>query len=144
MTGALEQHLDALRVQGFTVVTDALTMTEVDEARHALDEVFRREDTIAPGRGWQTRVYRVAYMLPQKQPLFRTIVQKAGLLALMQAALADSCILSTLNRLTTSPGGEGHALHLDQDQTVPGTLLTIHAIHALDDFTRENGCTRLV
>jgi ectoine hydroxylase-related dioxygenase (phytanoyl-CoA dioxygenase family) len=144
MTGVLEQHLDALRVQGFTIVPDAMTVTEVHEARNALDGIFRREDAIAPGRGWQTQVYRVSYMLPEKHRVFRTIFQKPALLELMRAALGDTCILSSLNGYTTTPGGDGQALHLDQDQTVPGTLLTINAIHALDDFTRENGCTRLV
>ena len=144
MTGVLEQHLDELRVQGFTVVRDALTVTELHEARNALDDIFRREETIAPGRGWQTTVYRVSYMLPQKHRVFRTIFQKPALLELIRAALGETCILSSLNGYTTTPGGEEQALHLDQDQTVPGTLLTINAIHALDDFTRENGCTRLV
>jgi hypothetical protein len=144
MTELLEQHLDALRSQGFTVVPGALTATEVHEARGALDEIFWREDAIAPARGWQTRVYRVSYMLPQKHRVFRTIFQKPALLELIRAALGDTCILSSLNGYTTTPGGEEQPLHLDQEQTVPGTLLTINAIHALDDFTRENGCTRLV
>src|SRR6185295_7103526 len=126
MIAGLEQHLDALRTQGFTVLPHVLPASEVHEARRALDEIFRREDAIAVERGWHTRTHRVSYMLAQKHRLFRTIFQKPTVLALMRAALGDNCILSSVNGFTTIPGGEQQELHLDQEQTVPGTLLNIN------------------
>src|SRR5206468_7796212 len=51
---------------------------------------------------------------------------------------------SSLNGMTMSPGGETQRLHLDQFEHTPGLVVNINATHALDDFTKANGCTRVV
>ena len=144
MTGALDDHAEAVRSRGYTVVEGVLTTAEVEEARFALDEIFGREERIGPLRGWHNDVYKVAYMLPQKHPLFRSFCQREALLSLMRALLGPRCVMASLNGLTMSPGGQDQRLHIDQEETVPGTILCINALHTLDDFTRESGCTRLV
>jgi ectoine hydroxylase-related dioxygenase (phytanoyl-CoA dioxygenase family) len=138
------RHIEALRSSGYAVVEDILTASEVDEARRALAEVFRREQRLGPRRGWHNDRYQVAYVLPQKHPLFRSFCERESLLALMRALLGSRCIVSALNGLTMAPGGREQRLHVDQEESTPGTVLTINAVHVLDDFTRENGCTRLV
>lgn len=62
----------------------------------------------------------------------------------MQMLLGPRCILGSLNGLSMTPGGKGQSLHLDQEETVPNAVLYINALHTLDEFTRENGCTRVV
>lgn len=140
----LASHAAELRRRGYTIVTGVLTPDEVAAARAALDAVFTRERALAPRRGWLTDAYRVAYMLPQKHALFRSFCERAELLALMRAVLGPGCVLGSLNGLDMLPGGAGQELHIDQSESVPGTLLTVNALHTLDDFTSANGCTRLV
>jgi ectoine hydroxylase-related dioxygenase (phytanoyl-CoA dioxygenase family) len=144
MNKTLDDHLDALHVRGFTVIEGIMTTAQIDAARAALEETFRREARIGPRRGWHNEAYKVAYMLPAKHPLFRSFYQNDALLQLMRAALGSRCVLSSLNGLTMIPGGGGQSLHIDQRETVPGVLVCINALHTLDDFTRENGSTRLV
>jgi ectoine hydroxylase-related dioxygenase (phytanoyl-CoA dioxygenase family) len=140
----LARHADELRTRGYTVVRDALTPDELEAARAALDAVFRREATLAPRRGWLTDAYRVAYMLPEKHPFFRSFCMRDDLLALMRAVLGADCTLGSLNGLTMVPGGASQELHIDQAESVPGVVLTVNALHTLDDFTVQTGCTRLV
>ncbi len=138
------RHAGEIRSQGFTIVEGVLAPDEVVAARGALDSVFAREAALAPRRGWLTGAHRVTYMLPQKHPLFRSFCVRDDLLALMRDVLGDGCVLGSLNGLTMQPGGIAQALHIDQAESVPGTVLTVNAIHVLDDFSAANGCTRLV
>ena len=80
MNEGLDDHAEAVRSRGYTVVEGVLTTAEVEEARVALDEIFGREKRIGPLRGWHNDVYKVAYMLPQKHPLFRPFCQPEALL----------------------------------------------------------------
>ncbi len=144
MDGTVKSFLDGLHSTGYAVVEGVLSSAEIAEARRALDEVLGREERVGRRRGWHNEAYRVAYMLPQKHPLFRSFCLRDSLLSLMRAALGRSCVLGSLNGLTMTPGGMRQSLHIDQEETVPGMILCINAIHTLDDFTRENGCTRVV
>src|SRR5262249_17121641 len=54
------------------------------------------------------------------------------------------CNLSNINGLTMTPGGQTQALHLDAPESTPGNCIYINALHCLDDFTKENGATRVV
>jgi len=144
MSGSLATHVEALRTRGYTVVEGMLDAGALAQARDALESVFRREARLARRRGWHNDVYRVAYLLPLKHPFFLSFCQREPLLSLMRAALGPRCIVGSLNGLGMVPGGREQQLHIDQEESVPGVLLGINALHTLDDFTRENGCTRLV
>jgi len=143
MENSLDVHARELREQGFTIVPEVLDRTQVAQTIDALESIFDREKEIAPLRGWYNDLYRVAYMLPQKHPIFRSFPLNPRLLPLMQLLLGQDCLLSSLNGLTMNPGGENQRLHTDAPRT-PFNVLAINALHCLDDFTRENGATRVV
>lgn len=144
MTRTIEQHADELREQGYTIVENVLSQAEIAAANTALDAIFEQEREIGPKRNWHNTTYKVAYMLPQKDPLFLSFALNPRVLPLMQWLLGERCVLGSLNGLSMTPGGQGQSLHLDQEETIPGAILYINALHTLDDFTRENGCTRVV
>lgn len=144
MPKTLEDHAQEIRTQGYTVVENALSPEEVSEANARLEAVFEHEKPIARQRGWHNDVYKVAYMLPQKHAFFRNVGLNPRVLPLMKALLGDSCVLASLNGLTMTPGGKDQGLHIDQNETIPGSVLYINALHTLDPFTRENGCTRVI
>lgn len=144
MPHTLEDHAEELRTRGYTIVEEVLDRAEIDTAIAALEQVFASEEELGRERNWHNNVYKVAYMLPQKHPLFRSICLNPRVLPLMQWLLGDKCVLGSLNGLSMTPGGGSQNLHLDQPETVPGAVLYINALHTLDDFTRENGCTRVV
>lgn len=140
----LEEHANELKSQGYTIVEGVLDRAEIDAANATLDQIFEREAPIGPQRHWHTNVHKVSYMLPQKHPLFRSVGLNPRVLPLMQMLLGPNCVLGSLNGLSMTPGGGTQHLHLDQPETVPGMVLYINALHTLDDFTRENGATRVV
>ncbi len=144
MARPLEEHAAELHEQGYTIVENVLDKAEIEAANAVLDAIFEREKEIGPKRNWHNGTYKVAYMLPQKASLFLEFCFNPRVLPLMQMLLGERCVLGSLNGLSMTPGGQGQSLHLDQDETVPGAVLYINALHTLDDFTRENGCTRVV
>jgi len=139
-----EAHAEALRTNGYTIIEGVLDAAQLTESRAALEEVFAREKELGPKRGWHNNCYKVAYMLPQKHELFRRICLNPRLLPLMQSMLGENCVLASLNGLTMTSGGETQLLHIDQNETIPGAVLYINALHCLDDFTKANGCTRVI
>src|SRR5688500_16316913 len=141
---SLQEHASELQEQGYTIVENVLNRAEIEATNAVLDAIFEREKSIGPARNWHNDSYKVSYMLPQKDPLFLQFPFNPRVLPLMQHLLGERCILGSLNGLSMTPGGQGQSLHLDQPETVPNTILYINALHTLDDFTRENGCTRVV
>ena len=141
---SLEDHAEELRTRGYTIVEGVLDRAQIDAANTALEALFEIEKELGARRGWQNNVYKVVYMLPQKHKLFRSICLTPRVLSLMRMLLGENCVLGSLNGLSMTPGGENQALHIDQPESTPGLNLYINALHALDDFTRENGCTRVV
>lgn len=139
-----DRNAHELQTQGYTILHNVLTLDEVEAVRAALGEIFEREKEIGRRRNWHTNMHRVAYMLPQKHPLFREVPLNERVLPLMQKLLGGDCVLSSINGMTMSEGGKAQPLHLDQSQSVPGVVLNINALYTLDDFTRANGCTRVV
>jgi ectoine hydroxylase-related dioxygenase (phytanoyl-CoA dioxygenase family) len=144
MQSTFEQHADELRTRGYTIVENVLDRDEIDAANAALDAIFDQEQDIGPLRGWHNSTYKVAYMLPQKASLFLSFPLNPRVLPLMRLLLGNDCVLGSLNGLSMTPGGEAQKLHLDQNETVPETVLTINALHTLDEFTEDNGGTRVV
>jgi ectoine hydroxylase-related dioxygenase (phytanoyl-CoA dioxygenase family) len=62
----------------------------------------------------------------------------------MQEVLENDFILGALNGLNMKPGGGGQPLHMDQEDSTGPLVVTVNVLHILDDFTEENGATRLV
>lgn len=139
-----EAQAQEFREQGYTVIEGVLDAQQIEAAKTALDEIFESEREIGPERNWHNSTYRVAYMLPQKHPLFRTLCFNEKTLTLMRMLLGERFVLGSLNGLSMTSGGEDQALHIDQQESVPGEILTINAMHILDEFTLENGSTRVV
>jgi ectoine hydroxylase-related dioxygenase (phytanoyl-CoA dioxygenase family) len=140
----LEDQVFAFLRDGYVIVPDVLSAEQVREANEALDAIFEREKEIGPERNWHNATYKVAYMLPQKDPLFRSLCFGETVLELMKALLGPRFVLGSLNGLSMTPGGEIQPLHIDQEESVPGEVLTINAMHTLDPFTEENGGTRVI
>lgn len=144
MPMTLEEHAEEIRTSGYTIVQNVINGTQLREARAALEDIFEREKDIGLERHWHNDVYKVAYMLPQKHPFFRSFAFNPNVLGLMRPLLGPGCMLASLNGFTMSPRGRNHPLHIDQFESVPGAVLSINALHVLDDFSIENGCTRVI
>lgn len=144
MSTLMQEHAHHLRTRGYSIVENVLDADQIESARTILAEILEREKEVGAQRGWQNKSWRVTYMLPQKHEMFRRLPLNPRLLPLMQMILGPNCLLSSLNGMTMSPAGESQKLHLDQHEHVPGMIVNINCTHALDDFTKANGATRVV
>ena len=129
---------------GYTIIPDVLTADPLQTARAALQEIFDSEASFARQKEWHTNVFQVAYLLPEKHRVFRSIGLNPRLLPIIQQVLGRGCNLSNVNGLTMIPGGDTQKLHMDAFESSPGTCIYINALHCLDDFTQANGSTRTV
>jgi ectoine hydroxylase-related dioxygenase (phytanoyl-CoA dioxygenase family) len=141
--GILEQQAHEIKTRGYTVIESVLSESQINEARLALDQIFCSEAELAQKRGWHNQSYKVAFMLPQKHAVFRSICLAPKVVSLMKVLLGDDCVISSLNGLAMTPGGKPQQLHRDSFG-ISGHVLAINVLHTLDHFTRENGCTRVV
>jgi ectoine hydroxylase-related dioxygenase (phytanoyl-CoA dioxygenase family) len=140
----LQANVDEFLERGFTVIPDVLSPADIETGRRLLTEIFEKEREVAGKRGWRNATYQVSYMMVGKHEFFRALPFNPITLSFVRAILGEDCILSSLNGLTMAPGGPNQNLHLDQAEHTPGIVININATHTLDDFTKENGATRIV
>ncbi|MEM7560263.1 MAG: phytanoyl-CoA dioxygenase family protein, partial [Planctomycetota bacterium] len=83
--------------------------------------------------------------LVNKGPEFEACFTHPKLLAGMRHVLGNDCKLSSLNYRAARPDGGEQKLHVDWHEAItPPSFLVCNSIWLLDDFTEENGATRLV
>lgn len=146
-TEELARYSTELTRDGYCLVSGALETSEVDLLRETLvhvaaDEIANETDYVYEN-GSNQRVWA----LLNKGPVFETLVQNETILALVSSLLGRVFLLSNVNANIAGPGGNPMFLHSDQDYVpspFPEYALVTNAIVFLDDFTAENGATRIV
>jgi ectoine hydroxylase-related dioxygenase (phytanoyl-CoA dioxygenase family) len=128
----LEGALDAERV---VALRDRLTELAVQEIEDGTDYVYEN--------GSNQRVWN----LLNKGQLFVDLALDPTVLRLMEHLLDFGFLLSNIDANIAGPGGQPMFLHADQSFVPPGWppfALVANAMWMLDDFTPENGATRIV
>ena len=128
-----EEDLNAIRIQ-----VEAILEREGEEAGH---EVFRSKHIIHKKEEGADRLAN----LVNKGEVFDTLYTHPKLLAAMAQVLGNSFRLSSLNYRSAKPGMGLQKLHVDWKEAVsPDQFKVCNSIWLLDDFTAENGATRVV
>jgi ectoine hydroxylase-related dioxygenase (phytanoyl-CoA dioxygenase family) len=140
----IEHHAREIEDRGYTIIPNVLSPERTALVRDTLESIFEDEKEVAVIRNWHNNMYKVAYMLAQKHPVFRELPMNPALLPIMKRVLGPYLNLASTNGLTMTPGGIIQELHMDQAESCVGHVLTINALHCLDEFTKANGGTRLV
>ena len=84
-----------------------------------------------------------------KAPLVADLVEHPAVLQLVRSILEPDCVLSDCSATSVGPDTEGGAWHVDVPlgqlpEPLPDFALTTQNVFMLDDFTEENGATRIV
>jgi ectoine hydroxylase-related dioxygenase (phytanoyl-CoA dioxygenase family) len=139
---SIAHHLAEMANQGFTIVPDVFSAAEVERMRAAVEAIFAAEEGALGGHGAHVRF---SVNLTNKHATFREAVQHPLLVELMGALLGDDFILGSLHTRSTYPGAPRQGLHRDGmlDRRIPFPT-HINSMWMLDDFTVENGATRVV
>jgi len=133
----LERH-------GYCIVRDVLTAGQVAALRARVGAQARGED--AAGKGFHDGgANQRIWMLLNKGRVFRDLVLHPFAVEMMTPLLGPDFLLSSITANVARPGGEPMYLHTDQGYVDFWTELPLVANIAwmLDDFSEENGGTRL-
>jgi ectoine hydroxylase-related dioxygenase (phytanoyl-CoA dioxygenase family) len=133
--------LEDLAHKGYTLVYGAVPQAMLEELREALGRVYR-DETVVPRQRAEAGCLR-AYNLVRRAAIFREALQKREVIAIVDQMLGKDCILHSFEARTALPGGGQQSLHRDMP-FVEKMALSVNVVWMLDDFTAENGATRVV
>jgi ectoine hydroxylase-related dioxygenase (phytanoyl-CoA dioxygenase family) len=134
-----------LDTHGYCIVADVLSPGQVAALRRRVVEQGRGEQ--AGGVAFHdSKANQRLWMLVNKGRVFRDLVIHPFVLGMMPHLLDENFILSSLTANIARPGGEPMYLHSDQGYVGFWTPKPVVAniLWMLDDFTDENGGTRLI
>lgn len=139
----LQNHIQNLEENGFTIASNVLTEDELRFLRGALDDIYA---TFDPERDGLRRVegYHFASNLVNKGPFFESIFLRSPVYDLARHLLGENCILSSLNSLEPLKNQGNQSLHRDGPPAPDTGPIVANSLWAIDDMNRANGATRLV
>ena len=144
----LDQARAELDAQGYCIVPGVLSPAEVAALKSRLVEQAEGERArgVAFHDGGASRPNQRMWMLLNKGRVFRDLMLHPIVEALMGHLLGADFLVSSFTANIAHPGGEPMVLHTDQGYVGFWTPRPVVANIAwmLDDFTDENGGTRLV
>lgn len=139
---ALQQSFWEMDVYGFTLLEDVLSPAEVQALRASLDMWAEK---VGDEQRFLGRAGHVSN-LPTLDPLFHPLIDHAHTLPIIEYVLGKQIILGSLNARIVRPGDPVQGLHSDirADLLTMGSPVMVNTVWLLDDFTPENGGTRIV
>lgn len=138
-----EEVVGALGRDGYVILEGALTPTHVADVRRDLQPLL--DATPFGANSFVGRRTRRVFGLPAKVRSLDAVLTHPTVLGAFDAVLGDYLLSSTV-AVEIHPGETAQTLHTDASAwPVPHEVgqIVANAIWALDDFTEENGATRL-
>ncbi|MBL8174431.1 MAG: phytanoyl-CoA dioxygenase family protein [Bryobacterales bacterium] len=141
-----DDHRKQLDRHSFLVLKHFMTPAFLTEVRSQLDSVFAAEGENAGAEFRQEQHTKRLANLVDKGDVFQRIVAMPEILAYIAAVIPGRFKLSSLNARAPNPHSDWvQPLHCDTGALPDETGNTVcNVIWMLDDFTAENGATRLV
>ena len=143
MTPQQQRQLDD---EGYVVLESAMGTTLMRELRRRILELFDEEgDRAGDEFRKEEHAHRLANLV-DKGEVFRRAIALPEMLDLVKHVVGADCKLSSLNARSADPGTDvGQPLHVDMG-AIPDEdgYWVCNTVWLLDDFTRDNGPTRMV
>jgi ectoine hydroxylase-related dioxygenase (phytanoyl-CoA dioxygenase family) len=143
MTTAEREQLDR---HGYTVVGGVLEGQALKEVRQRVEELYEMEGENAGSEFRKEPGARRLANLVDKGKIFEMLVAMPRILDLVRHVLGPRFKLSSFNARSANPhSNEAQPLHCDAGALPDGDGFWVcNTIWLLDDFTRENGATRVI
>ena len=139
---SLQQAYWEMDVYGFTLLEGVLSPAEVEALRASLAALAER---IGDEQRFLGKAGHVSN-LPALDLLFHPLVDHPRTLPVIEYVLGKQIILGSLNARIVRPGDPVQGLHSDirADLLTTDSPVMVNTVWLLDDFTPENGATRIV
>ncbi|MCW1824561.1 phytanoyl-CoA dioxygenase [Mycolicibacterium conceptionense] len=138
-----DADLAAVLRDGYVILPDLLTRTELDEIRESVDPLLNQR-----GRnGFEGHTTQRVYSVLNKTRSCDRIADHPRVLALLDRLFMPNYLLSMLQVINILPGEQAQMLHTDDGfypLPRPRKALGTATIWAIDDFTADNGATDIV
>jgi ectoine hydroxylase-related dioxygenase (phytanoyl-CoA dioxygenase family) len=140
-----EKEKAALDRDGYVPFFDILSTRQLSDFKARLDELVTAEGGDAGKEVHQEAGTERLSDLINKDAMFDVCFTHPRVLAAIAYVLKGDMKLSSLNYRAALPGYGLQQLHVDWNGAVaPGDFYVCNSIWLLDDFTQENGATRVV
>ena len=138
-------HLDE---HGYVVLREVLTTNQVSVLRRRSVELVEKERELGAQLYLDNRSQRV-WNLVNKGKVFADMIQHPLVLEFQEYLLGKNCTLSSFTVNLIGSGSPVSELHIDYPLSSlptphPSFALCANSVYLLDDFSLENGATRLV
>lgn len=134
-------ELDQLSTEGFLVIPDVLTTRQCDDFSADMDRAWEEHNLIEVANS-EEGVHFVDNALYYSARIQECLLDPRVLQA-ARAVVGDHLVLNLVNGRSPGPGAAGQPLHvLDRRRGAP--FDKCNAIWCLDEFTAENGATRVL
>src|SRR5262249_51120059 len=141
------RHLAAIERDGYTIVEDVLTPTELDALLAEVGNLERALGIDFASNDFEGRRTKRVYNLLVHGPLFEAIPVHPRVLPIVEGVLDDGCLVSSLSSIAIHSGERAQPIHAD-DQLLPlpkpHVPTVCNTMWALTDFTEANGATRII
>ena len=143
MTDAERRQLDEL---GWVTLPDAMDAAMLRETRQRVEQLWLEEGSRAGAEFLQEPGARRLANLVDKGEIFERVVSHAGVLERVRHVLGEDFKLSSLNARSADPrSDDAQPLHCDVGAVADDAGFWVcNTIWLLDDFTTQNGATRVV
>jgi ectoine hydroxylase-related dioxygenase (phytanoyl-CoA dioxygenase family) len=137
------RHLDE---QGWLAIRGLLSADQLAAVRGRVEELFEQEGAEAGGEFKQEPGARRLANLVNKGRIFEEVILTPQVLQCMVHVLGPRFKLSSLNVRSANPHTEdGQPLHADSGAIADDSgYIVCNSVWMLDDFTPDNGATRMV
>ncbi len=137
---------ESLDVNGYLELPGILSNAQIEAIRTRLGELLTIEKENAGKEVHQEAGTARLSNLVDKGDVFQVFISHPRVLAAVAHVLNHDIKLSSLNSRAALPGQGKQALHADWGgkQAEPGDYQVCNSIWLLDDFTKDNGATRMV
>ncbi len=139
-----DAHAAEIRQRGYTVIRNFMDADAIARFRQGLAPFVGRRRGRNDFEGFKTE--RV-YTLVARGQVFEDLTEDPRLLAILDRFLQPGYLLTASQSIQINPGETAQDLHTDDGfyrQPRPRPPLSMTVIGAIDDFTRENGCTEVI
>ena len=141
----LDEHISAIKKDGYSIIHDALSSAELADVKEALEPWLQKK--LMGRNDFEGLESERVYALLAKSRVLALVVENPLVLSIVDHFLAPNYLLSSNLAINVHPGETPQRFHSDHTgiPRCPRTEINgISTIWAIDTFTQDNGATEII